>query len=80
MSPVCGIFHNKITGEGRVLRGDQLALLHIFFIKNVQVKDVLFNKTDWLCSPGTSFAPLGESHGKGTNHRHTDTHTDIATL
>jgi hypothetical protein len=27
-----------------------------------------------LCSPGTSFAPLGESHGKGTyTHTHTQT-------
>ena len=35
-------------------------LCFAFFIKKLQVMDVLFEETDWLCSPGTSFAPLGE--------------------
>ena len=30
-----------------------------------------------LCSPGTSFVPLGESHGNGTSKKqHTDSHGD----
>ena len=33
----------------------------------------------WLCSPGTSFAPLGESHGEGTLPPHVHKRTDIAT-
>ena len=49
-------FHQEIAGDGRVLRGDRLALLpwenrillH-FFIKKLQVMDMLFEETDWLC-------------------------------
>ena len=52
--------------------------LDSFLIRKLQVMDVFFEETDWLCSPGTSFAPLGESHGEGTNTQ-TDTQTDIAT-
>ena len=37
--------------------------------------DVFFEETDWLCSPGTSFAPLGESHERGK----TSTWTDFVT-
>ena len=40
--------------------------------------DVFFEETDWLCSPGTSFAHLGESHGEGTD-RQTQPWTDFAT-
>ena len=51
-------FHQEITGDGCALRGDGLTflpwenriLLH-FFIKKLQVMDVLFEETDWLCSP-----------------------------
>ena len=46
-------FHQEIAGDGRALRGDGLALLpwenrillH-FFIKKLQVMDVLFEETD----------------------------------
>ena len=44
-----------------------------FFIRKLRVMDVFLEETDWLCSPGTTFAPLGESHGEGTN-THTDRH------
>ena len=80
-------FHQEIAGDGRALRGDRLALLPwenrillLFFINKFQVMDVLFKETDWLCSPGTSFAPLGESHGEGTNTqtvRHTLGHRNF---
>ena len=42
-------------------------LLH-FIINNFQVMDMLFEETDWLCSPGTSFSPLGLDGA----HRQTD--------
>ena len=45
------------------------------FIRKLQVMDVFFKETDWLCSPETSFAPLGESHGEGTD-THMDGHCD----
>ena len=68
-------FHQEIAGDGRVLQGDGLALLSIFFIRKWQVMDVFFEETDWLCSPGTSFVPLGELHGEGANTQ-TDRHCD----
>ena len=38
-----------------------------FHQENARDGQVLIEETDWLCSPGTSFAPLGESHGEGTS-------------
>ena len=103
------LFYQEIAGDGRALQGDGLALLSWencillhFFINKLQVMDVLFEETHWLCfaffiwklqvmdmlfeetdrlcSPGTYFAPLGESHERGqTTHKHTPTWTDFAT-
>ena len=69
-------FHQEIADDGRVLSGDRMALLsskrqssdgsqeHIFFIRKLQVIDMCSSRRQ------TGFAPLGESHGEGTD-RHT---------
>ena len=44
-------FHQEIASEGWALRGDRLALLclaWLFFIRKLQVMDVLFELTNWL--------------------------------
>ena len=45
-----------------------MAVKNTFFIRKLQ-EDI--EEPDWLCSPGTSFAPLGELHGEGTRYRRT---------
>ena len=43
-------FSQEITGEGRTLRGDRLALpCFAFFIRKWQMMDMLFEETNWLC-------------------------------
>ena len=47
--------------------------LDSFFIRKLQMMDMFFKETDWLFSPGISFAPLGESHGGGDKHTNRQT-------
>ena len=48
-------FHQEIAGDGLSSSRRQTGFaLDSFFIRKLQVMDVFFEETDWLCSPGTS--------------------------